>query len=129
MDPNGMVNEVFKASCIGSDLKEALLLLLYGPKTEQFIPMFMSLYNITSIHKNKGSRFDLENDQGIFILTVLKKILDKLIYFNKYEELGVGEEFTDIQIYDIQKAFDALWLRTVQMTFTTPYQKIRGMIN
>ena len=142
MDPNGMVNEIFKAGCIGSDPKEALLLLFEGTKTEQIIPMFMNLCNITSIHKGKGSKFDLENDRGIFILTVLKKILDKLIYFDKYEELDAnmsdsnigarknrnardhlliihgiinsvirgGEECIDIQIYDIQKAFDALWL-------------------
>ena len=104
--------------------------------------MFMSLSNITTIYKSKGSRLDLDNDRGIFILTVLKKILDKLIYFDNYNELdknmsdsnigarrkrnikdhlliihGIinsvvrgGEECIDIQIYDLVKAFDAMWL-------------------
>ena len=65
MDPNGMVNEVFKAGCIGTDLKEAFLVMFNGIKTDQFIPMFMILSNITSIYKNKGSRFNLNNDRGI----------------------------------------------------------------
>jgi hypothetical protein len=142
MDPNGMVNEVFKTGCIGSDLKKALLLLLNGSKVNQLIPIFMTLSNITSIYNNKGSKLDLNNDRGIFILTVIKKILDNIIYLDKYEGLdcnmsdsniggrrkrnvkdhlliiyGVinsvikgGEECIDIQIYDLEKAFDALWL-------------------
>ena len=113
-----------------------------GIKSHQFIPVFMALSNITSVYKNKGSRFDLENDRGIFILTVLKKILDKLIYFDNYEALDKnmsdsnigarrkrnindhlliiyrvinsvikgGEDSIEIQIYDLMKAFDALWL-------------------
>ena len=36
----------------------------------------MELQNITTVYNNKGSRFDMENERGIFILTVLKKILD-----------------------------------------------------
>ena len=47
----------------------------------------MQLSNITSIFKNKGSRSDLENDRGIFILPVMKKILDKLIYNDNYENI------------------------------------------
>ena len=43
--------------------------------------------NITTIFKNKGSRQDMENDRGIFILSALKKILDKLIYIDKFENI------------------------------------------
>ena len=52
-----------------------------------FIPMFMTLSNITTIYKNKGSRMDMNNDRGIFILTVMKKMLDKLIYEDNYKEI------------------------------------------
>ena len=142
MDPCGMVNEVFKAGCIGADLRKALLCMFNGSKKEQLVPIFIALANITSLYKSKGSRLDLNNDRGIFILTVLKKILDKLIYFDNYDDLdknmsdsNIGarrkrnikdhlliiygiinsvikgdEECIDIQIYDIQKAFDAMWL-------------------
>ena len=142
-DPVGMINEVFKAGCIGSDLKKALVNMFNGSKANQLVPLFITLSNITSLFKNKGCRYDLNNDRGIFILTVLKKILDKLIYFDNYQDLdqnmsdsnigarrkrnikdhllviyGVinsvlrgGENCIDIQIYDLEKAFDALWLQ------------------
>ena len=60
-DPNGMINEIFKAGCAGSDLQESLLILYNGMKESQFIPSFITLENITTIYKNKGSRFDMEN--------------------------------------------------------------------
>ena len=101
----------------------------------------MTLANITTIFK-KGSRMDMKSDRGIFILTVMKKILDKLIYKDNYKEIdsrmtdsNIGarsgrnikdhlliihgiinsvirgdDDCIDIQIYDIQKAIDALWL-------------------
>ena len=142
MDPNGMVNELFKEGTIGSDLEAALLSLFNGCREVQHVPTFMTLSNITTIYKNKGSRLLLENDRGVFIQTVLKKILDKLIYNdvfksidNNMSDCNIGArsgrnirdhlfvlyavinsvvrdkyECIDVQIYDIQKAFDALWL-------------------
>ena len=84
----------------------------------------------------------MDSDRGIFNLTTLKRILDKLIYFDKYSDIdqnmsdsNIGarkdrniknhlfmiygiinsvvkgnEECVDIQIYDIEKDFDGLWL-------------------
>ena len=84
----------------------------------------------------------MDNHRGIFILTLFKKVLDKLIYFDNFKDIdarmsdsnigarrnrniknhlfiiygiinsvikGKGE-CIDIQIYDLVKAFDALWL-------------------
>ena len=142
MDPNGMVNEVFKNEYLGSDLKEALLTLFNEIKSSHFIPHFMTLENITTIFKSKGSRLDMNSDRGIFLLTIMKKILDKLIYNDNYKNIdqnmsdsNIGsrkrrnakdhlfiihgvinsvirgkEDPIDLQIYDLEKAFDALWL-------------------
>ena len=142
MDPIGMINETFKNGFIGSDLKEAILIYLNEVKSKQVIPYNMTLGNITAIYKSKGSRLDMNSDRGIFILTVMKKIIDKLIYNDNYSnidqnmsESNIGsrkqrnikdhlliihgvinsvikgkEEPIDIQIYDLEKAFDALWL-------------------
>ena len=69
------------------DLKKSLLLLMNGVKQNFIFPEFMQLANISSIFKNRGSRFSLANDRGIFILTVFKKVFDKLIYKEKYPEI------------------------------------------
>ena len=86
-DPNNMINEIFKPGCAGSDLLKSLVLLNNGIKETFFFPEYMLLENITNIFKNKGSRFDMDNDRGIFILTVMKKILDNLIYNDKYKDI------------------------------------------
>ena len=83
MDPNGMVNELFKDGCAGEDLEEALLELFNGIKDTFHIPEFLVKENICSIFKKKGSRLNMNNERGIFILTAMKKILDKLIYIEK----------------------------------------------
>ena len=70
MDPIGLRNEIFKEGCVGKDLKEAMLKLFNGTKENQVIPHVMTMANICTIFKNKGSRLELENDRGIFILTV-----------------------------------------------------------
>ena len=141
-DPLGMINELFKENCAGPDLILALLKLMNEIKHRQSVPDFMNLSNITTLYKHKGSRLDMNSDRGIFILTSMKRILDKMIYLEKFDfidknmsDSNIGsrkdrniknhlfmiygiinsvvkgkEECVDIQIYDIEKAFDALWL-------------------
>ena len=157
-DPDGMINELFMEGCAGEDLENALLLLFNGIKNNHELPDFMIKQNITTIFKNKGSRQDMENDRGIFILSALKKILDKLIYIDKFENIdknmscsNVGarrgrnirdhlfiiygiinsvvkgsEPDIDIQIYDLVKAFDSLWLEDcLNDTYDTLDKKLR----
>ena len=65
-------------------------------KKEQKVPIIMRSPNITSIFKNKGSKKDLNNDRVIFMLTTLRTILDKLIYFDSYEK--IDSEMSDSNI-------------------------------
>ena len=84
IDPNNMINEIFLPSAMGSNLKSGLITLMNEIKSEMLIPYNLQLANISSIYKNKGSKFDLQNDRGIFILPVVRKMLDKLLYQDKY---------------------------------------------
>ena len=43
-------------------------------------PEFMSLANVTSLWKGKGSKDDVEHERGIFILNILRMIKDRLIH-------------------------------------------------
>ena len=86
-DPNGMLNELFKPNVAGKDLKIALVGLMNLVQIFLFLPEYMEVADITSIFKNKGSRMELSSERGIFILGVLRKILDKLLYLDKYQDL------------------------------------------
>ena len=56
----------------------------------------MQVSNITTLFKNKGSRFSMENERGIFILSVLRKIFDKLIYNEKSQDIDAGMSDSNI---------------------------------
>ena len=83
-DPSGLLNELFKSPDIGKDLEKAILKLVNGMKSQSYIPDPVKMSNITTIYKSSGSRHNLENDRGIFSLSVFRKIIDKLIYQEKY---------------------------------------------
>ena len=57
-----------------------MLKLFNNIKTENFIPEFMRKADITTLYKGKGEKTNLENDRGIFIVSVFRSLLMKLIY-------------------------------------------------
>ena len=141
-DPSGLLVELLKPPVIGQDLELAILRLVNGIKVEYIIPKNVQMANITTIYKRSGSRHDLESDRGIFSLSIWRKLIDKMIYIEKYplidrnmSDSNVGarkakniknhlfiiyaiinsvlkgeSESVDIQVYDLVKAFDVLWL-------------------
>ena len=84
-DPYGYNNELFKNA--GKDLKLAVLNLMNKVKTQQKVPKCMQLCNISSIYKHKGPRRKYSSYRGIFRITVLRSILDRLIYNDMYETM------------------------------------------
>ena len=80
----GLANELFKPLNAGEDLRTATLKLKNQIKTTQQIPDVLKQCNITSLYKYKGSRKDYANYRGIFRVTLLRSILDKLIYNDEY---------------------------------------------
>ena len=95
-DPLGLANELFKPKNAGSDLKIAVLKLMNQMKTQQVFPEPLKLSNISSLYKNKGSRKDFDNYRGIFRVTILRSILDKLIYNDEYA--NIDEHLTDSNV-------------------------------
>ena len=81
-DAIGHANEILK--CAGSDLKLAVLKLMNHIKNTQVYPEAMEYCNITSLYKHKGSHKDFSNYRGVFRVTVLRSVLDRLIYNDCY---------------------------------------------
>ena len=79
-DPCGMINELFIPCVMGCDLKSAILSLVNGVKNNGYLPPFMEMADVCTIYKQKGSHLKMSNDRGIFILTILRKLCDKLVY-------------------------------------------------
>ena len=86
-DPLGFANELFKPGVCGPDLISAITLLANSSKNQVTTPSMLKPTNVSTIYKNKGSRFYLVNDRGIFNLVTFRKIIDRLIYNDKYDSI------------------------------------------
>ena len=53
-------------------------------KTRLQFPECLEQCNITTIYKNKGSRKEFNSYRGVFRVTVLRSILDRLTYNDSY---------------------------------------------
>ena len=86
-DPEGLIREVFKIDVIGDDLKNSLLLLLNRIKVNREFPAFTQLADICAIYKGRGDVNDLESDRGIFLVSIFRTIMMKMIYNQKYSTI------------------------------------------
>ena len=87
---------VFPPWVVGKDLEDSLLLLFNRIKDTVEIPKLMEYANITSIYKGKGEKMDLENDRGIFIVSVLRSIFMKLLYNDNYDIVDMNMSDSNI---------------------------------
>ena len=85
-DAEGHCNELFKENAEGTDLVKAVLSLMNLIKEKQEFPKIMEKCNITTLHKKK-SKQDFSNYRGIFRVSTLRSILDRLIYNSNYETI------------------------------------------
>ena len=65
-------------------------------KEENYIPDFVRLADISTIYKGKGSKKDLINERGIFVVSIIRSILMRLIYEDYYPI--IDESMSDSQI-------------------------------
>ena len=92
-DALDQANELFKEDVAGDDLMLAVLKLMNMMKKRLQFPELLEQCNITSIYKNKGSHKDFNNYRGVFRVTVLRSILDRLTYNDAYST--IDENLTD----------------------------------
>ena len=77
-------------------MKVSLLQLFNLVKKTQTYPSIFSSANISSFWKKKGDRSDLENDRGVFIVSKLRSIMDRLIYNDIYETVDANMSCSNI---------------------------------
>ena len=86
-DPDGLIYELFRPEIIGTDLFSSLLMLCNNVKEQLLIPQFVTFTDITSIYKQKGEKSDLENDRGLFGVSKIRSIIEKLVIQDTYENI------------------------------------------
>ena len=94
-DPEFLKCDIFKENVIGDDLKLSILMMLNKMKEKSYIPPCFKVANITMLHKKKN-KLDLTNWRGIFVTSVLRTILMKMVHNRTYEI--VAQNMTDSQI-------------------------------
>ena len=93
-DEHGHVYELFKYG--GSALKISLLKLFNLVKSKQKYPTIFQKSNISSFWKKKGDKSDLDNDRGVFNVTKIRSILDKIIYNDVYDRVDASMSCSNI---------------------------------
>ena len=95
-DPHNLINEMLKPEYCGNDLLVSLFTLLKQVKTTKVIPKFMEYSTIHTVYKGKGSKLNLDNDRGIFIVNIFRSVLMKLVYNDIYDD--VDSEMSDSNV-------------------------------
>ena len=65
-------------------------------KSQNFIPEFVRMADVATIYKGKGSKNELINERGVFIVTIIRSIMMRLIYSDYYQILD--KSMTDSQV-------------------------------
>ena len=87
-DPKGFINELFKPGVAGEDLKSSLLHMLNKAKDSLIIPEMIKIVNVAMIPKpGKQGRHKLENQRGIFLISIFQSIMMKLLLNDEYHTL------------------------------------------
>ena len=86
-------------------MEAALIFLFNGIKIDFEFPEYILRQNITTIFKNKGSQLEMNNEMGIYVLSTLKKILDELTYFDKFEKIDSNMSNSNIAVRKGKKSF------------------------
>ena len=79
-------------------------------KFENEIPEFVQLADITTIYKGKGPKSELINDRGIFIVTLLRTIMMRLIYLDYYPQLDKSMSDSQVRARKGKNIRNHIWI-------------------
>ena len=83
-DRDDLIFELFKPDLAGEDLPRSLTHMFNGIKSSLIVPDFLQKMAVTSLYKNKGSKSDFADQRGVFNLSKIRGILDKVLYDDVY---------------------------------------------
>ena len=83
-DRDDFIYEIFKPNLAGDDLMVSLMHMFNGMKQNQLIRHFFQKMTITSLYKNKGVKSSFANQRGVFNLSKVRSIMDKILYDDVY---------------------------------------------
>ena len=109
-DPLGWANELFKEGVAGRNFKLSLLQFFNKMKMENEIPEFVRIADITTIYKGRGPKSEWINDRGIFIVTILRTILMRLIYLDKYVQLDKSMSDSQVEAQKGKNVRNHIWI-------------------
>ena len=89
-DPSGLISDLFKKQACGDNLKHSLLIMLNKTKETLIIPEFFCNSNISAIWKKKGDILKLEYHRGLFLVSLFKTIIMKLLYQRNYNTIDLN---------------------------------------
>ena len=95
-DRDDLIFELFNPKVCGADMSRSLQKMFNGIKNNLEIPQFMRKVAITSLYKNKGSKSDFSNQRGVFNVSKVRSILDKILYSDVYETIDKELSYSNI---------------------------------
>ena len=95
-DRDDLIFELFNPKVCGDDMSRSLQKMFNGIKNNLEVPDFMKKVAITSLYKNKGSKSDFSNQRGIFNVSKVRSILDKILYQDVYETIDQELSYSNI---------------------------------
>ncbi len=80
-DLQGWRNEYITSA--GKDLTDSILMMLNEVAKNQRVPNEWRDMIIKSIYKNKGNVNEMTNQRGLFLTSILSKVMEKIVYYEK----------------------------------------------
>ena len=88
----------------------SLLALFNKIKSENHIPGFIRKADVSTIYKGKGEKCNLDNDRGIFIVSIFRSLIMKMIYKDIYETIDGNMNDSQIGSRKGKKIINHIWV-------------------